>query len=337
MKKIPSDLKINDTVTRAAINLFCGAEHGHMGSIVYLDQGANLFNQFTLGNPDYYIYDDEIDLFINNGRQFVHDFRRCTRAVIVGQGPASSLIKKELWVLSSMPHLRSVHFIDLSQQFNDAAKSVMRHNRIFNASAIQVHTHTIDFRKATSLYAPHENTAVLCTGSLISNLDNVDSRTSFPIEKTQEFMRHLAHLAGDNGKILLGYDANLNCETLLTAYNHPLEPFMLNIMAVIRDHANGASELKVGPEYFSYRSTIIPLIPMVEHLIEVKKSQKLELITETGTPLKILLKKGAVYSVMASLKPRPRTIHQLGQTVGMKTSTVYANKNGPILHIFDVT
>ncbi|WP_435641155.1 L-histidine N(alpha)-methyltransferase [Micavibrio aeruginosavorus] len=321
-------------ITAAAINLFSGIEHGHMGRIAYLDDGAFLFNKFVHENPDYYLYHDEIELFSKNCAALARNFRFCTRAFIVGPGPRDSFKKKEMHILKYMPSLQEIIFIDLSQKFNEAAKSEIDRSYLFNSAGVRTSYMTMDFRVAAHFFPPQENTAVLCTGSLISNLENVRTTSAFPRLKTKIFMTGLQHLAGPNGKILIGYDANNDLNTLLSAYNQHLEPFMINIMRVIRDHAHGARQMKIGPNYFSYEASIVPRTPMVEHRIVVKQDQTITLLNKNERPINFELKKGQRLTMMASLKPRPQMIDTLGREIGISTTEIHRHPNGPTLHIF---
>lgn len=321
-------------VTAAAINLFSGIEHGHMGRIAYLDNGSFLFNKFVHENPNYYLYNDEIELFSKNCAELTRNFRFCTRAVIVGPGPRDSFMQKEMHILKYMPHLQEIIFIDLSQKFNDAAKKAIDRSYIFNRMGVRTSYLTMSFRIAAHFLVPQENTAVLCTGSLISNLENVKSTEPFPKVKARIFMQGLQHLAGPNGKILIGYDSNGNIDTLLRAYDQCLEPFMINIMRVIRDNVPGAQTMKVGPEYFSYEASVIPCVPLVEHRLLVKQDQTITITSRNKTPITFELKQGQRLTMMTSLKPRPSLLDSVGRNIGLYTADIYRHRSGPTLHVF---
>ena len=330
--------KLNDEqksdVTAAAINLFSGIEHGHMGRIAYLDNGAFLFNKFVHENPNYYLYNDEIELFQKNCSELSRNFRFCTRAIIVGPGPRDSFMQKEMHILKHMPHLQEIIFIDLSQKFNDAAKKVIDRSYIFNCIGARASYLTMNFRVAAHFLAPREDTAVLCTGSLISNLENVKPTEAFPKVKARIFMQGLQQLAGPNGRILIGYDSNDNINTLLRAYDQCLEPFMINIMRVIRDNVPGAQLMKVGPDYFGYEASVRPCAPMVEHRLVVRQDQTITIISRNKSPITFELKQGQRLTMMTSLKPRPQLLDSVGRNIGLLTADIYRHRNGPTLHVF---
>lgn len=323
-----------NAVTHAALDLFKRDQRGHLGDIAYLNGGGKLYEKFMQVNDNYSLHSGEIKNITANKAAIAQDLAGTERAIIVGPGPGESFDQKEMQILKLLPQLKEVHFVDVNAQFNKQAAKIVRDYARSSGHSIRVHNHEMDFRNAVSALTPRPNTTVFSTGSLVSNVPNAPLDW-FPNHAMGEFIGAFAKLAGDGGKVMLGYDSNNSANTLEKAYNEDLAPFIENIMRIIVDHSRGIKGLKASPGFFHYESEWLERAGQVAHKLIAEQGQKFEICFE-GKTHSFFLEKGEEFIVMSSLRPSVDRLTKIAENVFMKTENLYVAESGIVDQIFTV-
>lgn len=324
------------TVTNAAFDLFSRKQHGHLGDIAYLNGGGKLYEQFMRANDAYSLFSGEIKNITANRESIARDLADTERAIIVGPGPGSSFDQKEMQILALLPNLREVHFVDLNKEFNAQAARIVREHAREKGLSIRVETYEMDFRNAAAVIAPLGKTAVLSTGSLVSNVPNAPLN-AFPDYDTGQFIDGFAALAGEGGKVVLGYDSNDSAENLEESYNADLAPFIQNIMQIIVDHsAKGTVQnLNASEGFFRYESQWIEQAGQVAHRLIAQKPQNFQ-IKHDGKFKKFFIEAGDEFVVMSSLRPKVDRLTKIAATVGLVSTSAYISETGIVDQVFTV-
>ena len=262
------------------------------------------------------------------------DLAGTERAIIVGPGPGESFDQKEMQILKLLPRLKEVHFVDVNAEFNKQAARIVRNHARSSGHHIRVQSHEMDFRNAVSTLPPRPNTTVFSTGSLVSNVPNAPLDW-FPNHAMGEFIGAFAKLAGDGGKVMLGYDSNNSANTLEKAYNEDLAPFIENIMRIIVDHSRGIKGLKASAGHFHYESEWLERAGQVAHKLIAEQDQKFEICFE-GRTHSFFLEKGEEFIVMSSLRPSVDRLTKIAENVFMQTESLYVAESGIVDQIFTV-
>lgn len=330
----PADMAMRATVTEAAIALFTRTMHGHMGEIAYLNGGGEKFEKFTQ-HPKYYVFRDECELMKRRAKDIAKELKGVKHLVVVGQGPAKSFKNKEMLLLDHLPELEAVTFIDVSASFNTQARKAVKDWEQTSGRKLATRTLTMDFHNAANHVKRDKTTAVISTGSLISNVHNAPER-GFPDQIMIEMLRAFRALASDDGKIVLGYDSNNDAQSLGEAYDKNLEDFIVNITTIIEDHCDGLSDFHGGTEYFRYEEEWMEKSQQTAHKLVAAKAQSFT-ITHQGKTMHIDLEPGDEFVCMSSLKPSPKKMARLGEHAGIDTTNIYElNKKVPgmVEHVY---
>jgi uncharacterized SAM-dependent methyltransferase len=323
-----------NAVTHAAFDLFARKQHGHLGDIAYLNGGGKLYEKFMRANDAYSLFSGEINNISANCRAIAADLAETERAIIVGPGPGSSFDQKEMQILKLLPGLKEVHFVDLNDEFNRQASRIVKDYARKNGLSIRIETHEMDFRNASSVIAPRACTAVLSTGSLVSNVPNAPLN-AFPDYDTGQFIDGFAALAGDGGKVVLGYDSNDSAKNLEQSYNGDLAPFIENIMKIIVDHSRSIKGLDASKGSFRYESEWLKQAGQVAHKLIAEKDQTFQIHFE-GKPHKFFIEKGDEFVVMSSLRPKVERLTKIAGNIGMQSENVYVSESGIVDQVFTV-
>lgn len=201
IKKAPADagllLRLSD--------LFSGAKTGHLGPDLYSNGGAAKFENILKGNGSYTPFAGEVQLLTEHA-QYISDWAKSLgTAIIIGPGPAKSVMAKEIKVLKSMPNLKRVISLELSPAFNKQSELALS-TALPNVS---IHAFEIDFRTADlSGIVDSKPALVISTGSF-TNYEGCLGH-NFPHGQVTRHIAKMAELAGSGGKILWGYNSELN-------------------------------------------------------------------------------------------------------------------------------
>lgn len=188
-------------------DIFSGTRTGIMGPDLYRNGGADKFEDILEGNSVYTPFSGEVALLEQN-QNYISDWAGdIGTAVIVGPGPARSVLSKEVKILSSMKSLRRVITLELSPNFNEQSASALR-TALLN---VTVHPFQIDFRKADLSQIENSKPALVITTGSFTNYEDCQTN-SFPSRKVLTHLGKLVELAGKDGKILWGYNSTLDAE-----------------------------------------------------------------------------------------------------------------------------
>lgn len=323
-----------NAVTHAAFDLFARKQHGHLGDIAYLNGGGKLYEKFMSANNAYALFSGEISNITAHRDALVKDLSDTQRAIIVGPGPGSSFEQKEMQLLKLLPDLKEVHFVDLNNEFNRQGAMIVKNYARKNKLSIRVETHEMDFRNAAAVIPQREHTTVLSTGSLVSNVPNAPLN-AFPDYDTGRFIDGFAVLAGEGGKVVLGYDSNDSAKNLEQSYNNDLAPFIENIMKIIVDHSRSIRGLDAAKGNFRYESAWLKQAGQVAHKLIAEKAQTFQIIFD-GNVHGFFIEEGDEYIVMSSLRPKVERLTKIAQNIGMKTESVYVSDSGIVDQVFTV-
>lgn len=321
-------------VTLAALDLFTRKQHGHLGDIAYLNGGGKLYEKFMRANTNYSLFSGEIGNITANRDAIAQDLAGTERAIIVGPGPKTSFEQKEMKILKLLPNLKEVHIVDLNSEFNRQAIGAVEGYARKNRRNIHVTSHEMDFRNAAAVIQPGLHTSVLCTGSLVSNVPNAPLN-GFPDYDMGQFISAFATLAGEGGKVLLGYDSNDSAHNLEKSYNKDLAPFIENVMNILVDHSKNIKGLDTSKGHFCYESEWIKRAGQVAHKLVALKPQQFS-IQYDGKNHKLFFEEGDEFVVMPSLRPSVERMTKIGQTVNMETTNTYISQSGIVDQIFTV-
>jgi hypothetical protein len=320
-----------DLVTQVAIDLFSRTMQGHAGEIAYLNGGGELFKNFATGNPDYYLYNGESDHIEANKVELAKMIKDTEHLIVVGQGPAESFENKEMKIIKLLDNLKKVTFIDVSAQFNKAARGALRTYCKDNNKKIVSHSLTADFNDIAQTIQHDMKSTVISTGSLITNLHNTDFR-DFPSRQMSEILGSFAKLAGPNGQAVLCYDSNRDAESLKKAYNHQLAPFITNIAKIIQQFSNGIKNFDGSADSFSYTAEWYPHSSQIAHNIVATKDQDFS-IENNGIVHNFSIKAGDTFNCMTSIKAAPEMISTLGYEMGLESQKAILENNGIVAHV----
>jgi hypothetical protein len=323
-----------NAVTHAAFDLFTRRQHGHLGDIAYLNGGGRLYEKFMKANDDYSLYSGEIDNITVNRDAMARDLKDTERAIIVGPGPGFSFEKKEMQILKLLPDLKEVHFVDLNNEFNRQAAKIVRDYAKSSGLKIRVQSHEMDFRNAASVLPPSGKTTVFSTGSLVSNVPNAPL-SGFPDYETKRFVDAFAVLAGEGGKVFLGYDSNDSAMNLEQSYNQDLAPFIENIMQIIVDHSRTIRGLDASKGSFRYESEWVRQAGQVAHKLIAEKSQNFQIILD-GHAENLFFLEGDEFIVMSSLRPTIDRLTRIAGNIGMRSEKVYVSDSGIVDQVLTV-
>lgn len=324
-------------ISEALFSLLFREKEAHVGKYGYLNGGGALFDSFIRNNPDYRPFWCEKQILEHEGNAIAQKIQDTEHVVIVGQG--SAFMDKEWNVVKELPHVKKVTFIDLSSQFNDAATQDLNDNiKQMKAKGVQVEAiagryQDISDRKLKSLNAGMNKTAVMCVGSLITNIENTPNG-NYPEELTRTELKSLFRLANNDGYAVFGYDANDEGSVLRKLYDTPeLQEFYLNALHYMFKHTD---ELRIedanGNELDKDdRATIDRLFKFVlptgefnqnlrnfPHKVKVQEDFKIFGPSEDKDEAERSsdVEAGLEFNLMNVYKPRPTRIRSIANGIG---------------------
>lgn len=228
------DKKLKQDIGEALFSLLFREKEAHVGKFGYLNGGGALFDSFIRNNPDYRPFWCEKQILEHEGAALANKISDTEHVVIVGQG--SAFTDKEWNVVKELPNVKKLTFIDLSSQFNDAATKELKANaaqmksKNVKVEAIDGRYQDITDAKLKSMNKGIDKTAVMCVGSLITNIEGIPNG-NYPEHATKQELKALFRLAGNDGYAIFGYDANDEGSVLRKLYDTPeLQEFYLNAL-----------------------------------------------------------------------------------------------------------
>lgn len=200
--------------------------HGIAGSWQYSDsqhqddpvRGAALWEAFLKASKHYYPLSSEIDLIHNHAHRLVGDIQDPIVLVDLGPGPQQAVANKTIPIAGIFNKISCYCPIDKSQDYLAGATSIF--GGAFPRAPIQ-EFHADFFKDDISL--PNSgHPLALFFGSSISNLEG-SPEDILPESEIIWQLSRLRKIVGDNGSLLMAYDANQDGASILKSYNHPFQ------------------------------------------------------------------------------------------------------------------
>jgi hypothetical protein len=236
----PAEEAFSEKMTELLLDLIDGKATPNVAG--YLNGGGAIWEEVA-AHPGYYLFSSEKAIFESKGAQIAQDISNTQRVIVVGQGTA--LMDKEWHVISRLPNLQSIDLIDVSHIFNAHGLGSLRANKASLPSGVQFSTLSANFRDVACKPLREINpqgliTTVMCTGSLITNIDN-PPKDSFPNEEIKSVLYALMRLAGGHGHVIVGFDTNDDLQKLDGAYklNRANAKFHRNEVAYLLEQSRG--------------------------------------------------------------------------------------------------
>lgn len=315
-------------------------EYGSLGAYCYLNGGSDTFDEFKSGK-NYHPFHGEKDLFDQHGNAIAESIQDTERLIVVGQGPWESIEAKELPIISRLPNLKRVDFIDLSEDYNTAAVNGLKAYFNQQGSQVKVESHTVNYLSEDALQAikpmAHQTT-VISTGSTFTNPVNA-SFEGVPKTDLATALDAFKGLAGDRNKVVLAYDSNNRKADLNAAYNsETLERFYLDGLRFALENSpsiKGLDPEKVE-EIFELHREWYPKSSHYAHKLRVREDADEQVISIDNEWIKvdnIPLSPGDEFTVMSCIKPDPRLIGELASGKSMETRFKISGPSENTVHV----
>lgn len=322
-------------------NLFTRAEVGQIGYYCYMGEGAKRTRDFYKNQHTYYPHAGEITFLHAEAVSIAAPISSTRHLIIVGPGPAQdSLMRKEAALLPHLPHLQTVHLVDVSEKYCLDGLNKLR--QVFRAQnrKILLNSTVAPYEHAADQFAQHhrDHTTVITTGSLISNVTKRGDE-AFPDAQIGEFLRSMRKMAGKGreNKVVVGYDACQDEEQVLKSYEGKyFDRFILGGLQrafELTSHVYSVKPAEIS-NYFKRVSTWEP--SLAHHHVEVV--QPLNLVFQArGNDRErfIYLKPGQRFSIMNSVKPPMDLVKKMAtQSANLQTRITLGSPDGLVEHVF---
>lgn len=316
--------------------------HGIYGEYCYLEQGATLFERFINSSQDYYPFHGDKDLIAEHADDIADTVLGTQHAVIVGQGPWTSVLAKELPILDRMPDLRRIDLIDIVETYNRIAVSNLRDHYNDQNRSIHVEAHRVNYRSSQALRCVPRSegqTTVICTGGTFANVANAafEGTSIFALSETLAALRNLA---GPHGNVLVTYDSSRNKQALHSAYRSDvLDAFYLQGLRAGLE--SSASITGIDPEkledHFEISRKWYPQIGHYAHKLRVREDAdpvSFTIDNQWVRASKIPLDPCEEFTLMSCIKPDSHLIRELGNSRGMTTRFKISGQHENTIHVF---
>lgn len=314
--------------------LFTRDESGHIGHYGYLGKGAQIVDEFYTTHPAYYLNRGEVALLTENAEIVANKIKETERLIIIGPGPSL----KEEPLLPHLPYLSEIVLIDVEKEFCDHSQFQLK--GLFNKIGrhnVKISALVSDFHDAPSILPPSKNTTVITTGSLISNVPQ-KSNERFPEAQILLALSKFRELAGNDGRVVLGYDSCQSPFQIQESYNHPaFDRFVLHCVGQAFDVAKiNSITSKNITDYFERRThTGRGVTP--HHNVVAKTDMHFDFrAAGSKKPIQVPISKGDEFTVLYSVKPLPHQITALSQNIGMSRGWSMTSDQGLTLHVLKV-
>ena len=314
--------KDNEALKLRATRLFTNVAAGNMGPDLYTNGGSQRYSNIIRANDQYIPYTGEVALIQASKNDIAEWAKNIDTVIVIGPGPAQTMLTKEVPILQLLPKLKTVKLIDLSEQFNIEAARALESK--LNRQPI-VETYTGDFRTIT-VNQNYQNALVITTGSL-TNFEDA-STDSFPSAIASSYLNRFEQLAKSGGKILWGYDSNSNKESLEQEYDTPeIAEFILNPLNKLAETNN----VEIDPNGFSYTREFFPRSAHLAHYWAANRDQTIHIDDEV-----INVFNNDRFLCFSSIKLDPARLNVLAKEKGIEPYNDYRHaESKQVLHCFD--
>ena len=311
----PSSLK------ERALSLFTNVSRGNMGPALYTNGGSNKYSDILSTNDQYMPFQGEVALIDKHKESIAKWAKDVDTVIIIGPGPTQAIASKEVPILRLLPNLKTVQLIDLSEQFNIEARDVIT----TVLPDLKVEYYTGDFRNVTT-NQNYSRALVMTTGSLTNFEDApVDN---FPSATASGYLNRFQELAKSGGKILWGYDANADKDSLIEEYDTPeIAAFILNPLVKLQNTPG----VQIDPSKFEYKPEFLPRGSHLAHNWEVTEDQTIKI---DGQAIEVF--QGDRFLCFSSIKLNPSRLTILARAKGLQQHKSYTHdQDKQVLHCFD--
>lgn len=296
-------------------DLFNNVRHGHLGPVLYSNGGSALFTK-AIQTTGYNPFKGEVGLIQANLDSIADWAKDIENVIIVGPGPAVSLQNKEIPILERLTALKRISLVEQSPDFIRADMEALNERfpqvdvKAFEANFLQ--------------HVPHPSSQpalVISTGSL-TNFENA-AFENFPGKQLTEALAAFKTLAGQDGKVLWGYNSKLHDEGY---QSQAIADFLLYPL-------HKAAQLQgifIDPENYKYESKVYP---QASHLAHQWVAHAFERVEIGGRMHHI--NPGDRFTMFSSITPDPKKVARLSKEQNMITPFVFSEDGGAVLHGFD--
>jgi uncharacterized SAM-dependent methyltransferase len=212
--------------------------HGILGPWQYSDsnfsgdpvRGALLWEGFLKSSKDYYPLQNEVRLIHENAARLLKRQKRPVILVDFGPGPRQAVLDKTIPIARIFKDVAGYCPVDISRDYLISACEVVHRENpdiLFKAFNMDF------FGEDIPLPAGHARLG-LFFGSSISNLEG-NPEDGIPEEEIIRQLSHLHRVLGEDGALLMAYDANQDEASILQSYLHELQKaFGVNVMHRIK-------------------------------------------------------------------------------------------------------
>lgn len=253
--------------------------HGIAGSWQYSDsfhaddpvRGSVLWEAFLKASNDYYPLASEIDLIHNHAKSLIGHVDAPVALVDFGPGPRQAVSNKTLPIASLFDKVSRYCPIDKSQDYLIGAASAFG-ERFPQVPVEEIHA---DFFKDEISLPTDCQPFALFFGSSISNLEGCPE-DGLPESEIVWQLSRLRRIIGDDGSLLMAYDANQDAQSILKSYNHPYQAaFGSNIVYRMQRELPISGNFK--PESWHYEAVWHPKTHQLCHTLVCDEQQSFSL------------------------------------------------------------
>lgn len=300
-------------------DLFSSTRSGIMGPDLYRNGGAAKFEKILKGSGEYTPFSGEVELLSQN-KGFISEWaNEIETAIIVGPGPGRSVAAKEIQILSVMPHLKRVITLELSPTFNKQSAAVLRSS----LPNVSVYPFEVDFRTADISQIENNKPALVISTGSFTNYEDCQTQ-SFPSRKVLAHLSRLTELAGATGKILWGYNSNLNADQ----YNTPIvDDFLMYPL----EKASKMENVRLDPAGFRHETRASEAASTLTHYWVATMDQDVRI---DGEPFAI--NQGELFPMFFSVAQSPERLARLLDGSCNVNSTFFKKgQSGAVIHGFE--
>lgn len=224
--------------------------------------GAKLYENLLAYEKNYYLSDNEADIFQNQSKKLASIIGPNATVVEIGPGSLNSIRKKTIPFLIALPSLKKYIAVDISNYFLDLCLKEIR-STLPNLSVDGL---CLNFTDMDSFPRGMSKTVLLFTGSTMANMHT---------KECENFLVEVQKYISSRGFFVVGQDTNQDRKSLIAAYqNNLVEKFALNLMYRLRRDLSIDGFL---PEAFYYEIEWIPNAHEIRHLVVADKDQIIQI------------------------------------------------------------
>ncbi|MDD3019409.1 MAG: L-histidine N(alpha)-methyltransferase [Alphaproteobacteria bacterium] len=311
----PNGTGLTDPLLVSLVDLFEHVHWGNMGPELYRNGGSKKFERILTST--YTPYSGETKLISDNLPMISSWAQDTETAIIVGPGPAMSVMAKEIPVLQSLPNLKKVIVIELSPEFNKESTAAIQ----TVLPNVKMSSYLEDFRTVDLSAESYSSALVISTGGL-TNFENI-STDHFPHAQVTSHLQAIKRLAKSGGKFMWGYDSSTDADR----YNRKeISEFLLYPL----EKASKRSGVIIDPTGFEHITYANTAASVLSHDWVVTRDQDIQIGNQHYA-----LSAGEKFVAFSSAKLTPDKTARSAAFQGINTNVYYSDGDGVVIHTFD--